>query len=490
MLADAVFLLAELAAADGEHRGRDRGPQGLPREAAQGPARLGGARPRAAPHAGRRPGRTRPSARRSSSLPRARAGRSCWASRCARRASAAEARQQFERALAMAPAFTEPLEQLAAMSFAEKNPRRRSRASSARRCSSRGRRRSSTCWAASSQAAGDPQRAEQAYLKAIELNPRPRGAYVALGQIYGASKEYDRAIGELDKALAAEPGPAGRADAVVDRAADGRRPGQGARGLREAGEGEPPLRARREQPRVDDRRGGQGPAAGAAAGAAAPRGGARATRRSPTRSAGCSTSRAPTRGRRRCCGEAAEKLPTNAEVLYHLGMAQAKLGKNAEARASLAEEPGALGHAPRRRRGEGGAGGAAAGEVVVVTPSTFATVTPSTFGRVGVRGVRRGAGGFLGTRPTGVPRELVVIPKDAGSTGPEESAVSAPAGLRTPRRPTRLELLGVTRSLPPATGHSRFPLGMTTPLSRGRASASGRRPRPRAPRRRSARYPG
>ena len=33
--------------------------------------------------------------------------------------------------------------------------------------------------------------------------------------------------------------------------------------------------------------------------------------------------------------EAAEKLPTNAEVLYHLGMAQAKLDKNAEARASL-----------------------------------------------------------------------------------------------------------------------------------------------------------
>jgi Flp pilus assembly protein TadD len=34
--------------------------------------------------------------------------------------------------------------------------------------------------------------------------------------------------------------------------------------------------------------------------------------------------------------EAAEKLPTNAEVLYHLGMAQAKLGRNDEARASLA----------------------------------------------------------------------------------------------------------------------------------------------------------
>ena len=35
--------------------------------------------------------------------------------------------------------------------------------------------------------------------------------------------------------------------------------------------------------------------------------------------------------------EAAEKLPTNPEVLYHLGMAQAKVGRNEEARASLAK---------------------------------------------------------------------------------------------------------------------------------------------------------
>jgi Flp pilus assembly protein TadD len=35
--------------------------------------------------------------------------------------------------------------------------------------------------------------------------------------------------------------------------------------------------------------------------------------------------------------EAAEKLPTNAEVLYHLGMAQAKMGRNDDARASLAK---------------------------------------------------------------------------------------------------------------------------------------------------------
>ena len=55
------------------------------------------------------------------------------------------------------------------------------------------------------QAKRDLTRAEAAYLKAVELNPNLVAAYVSLGQIYGASKEYDRAIGQLDKALATRP---------------------------------------------------------------------------------------------------------------------------------------------------------------------------------------------------------------------------------------------------------------------------------------------
>ena len=66
-------------------------------------------------------------------------------------------------------------------------------------------------------------------------------------------------------------------------------------------------------------------------------------------------------------------------------------------------------------------------------------------------------GGFLVARRDEAPAHELVIPRDAGWTGPEESAISAPAGLRTPRRPTPMELLGVTRSLPSATGSSRYP---------------------------------
>ena len=50
------------------------------------------------------------------------------------------------------------------------------------------------------------------------------------------------------------------------------------------------------------------------------------------------------------------------------------------------------------------------------------------------------------------------------SPGDEESAVSAPAPA-TPRRPARMELLGVTGSLLSATGSRRCPLGMTSAAS-------------------------
>jgi hypothetical protein len=46
---------------------------------------------------------------------------------------------------------------------------------------------------------------------------------------------------------------------------------------------------------------------------------------------------------------------------------------------------------------------------------------------------------------------------------PEGRAPRNPQPLRAPRRPTRMELLGVTRSLSPATGDSRCPLAMTRP---------------------------
>ena len=106
MLADAVFLLAELQLQAGDTVGASRGSQGLPREAAEGPARLGGARQGAAAHARRGRGARRRSRRRSSSLRRARAGRTCVGLALRAQGKPAEAKQQFEKALAMAPGFT------------------------------------------------------------------------------------------------------------------------------------------------------------------------------------------------------------------------------------------------------------------------------------------------------------------------------------------------------------------------------------------------
>jgi len=117
----------------------------------------------------------------------------------------AEAKQQFERALAMAPGFTSPLAQLASMSFGAKNPDE---------ALSRLERQAMLAPTSADVqyllgraylAAGDRNAAEKAYLKAVELNPNAVAAYVSLGQLYGTSKEYDRAIAELDKALEAQP---------------------------------------------------------------------------------------------------------------------------------------------------------------------------------------------------------------------------------------------------------------------------------------------
>ena len=305
----------------------------------------------------------------------------------------------------MAPAFTEPLEQLAGMSFAEKNP-----AAAIARVERQAllEPRSAEIQyllGRVSQVAGETQRAEQAYRKAVELNPNLNGAYVALGQLYGTSKDYGRAIGELDKALAANPeqpsalmlwsiaqhmgGDQGKAREGYEKLVKANpRFAPAANNLAwmiaEEGKDLPrafllasaAYEAAPGDPQVADTLGWVLYKQGAYPRAAA------------------------------LFSEAAEKLPTNAEVMYHLGTGAGEARQERGGAGGAAEEPGAVGHAPRRRRGEGGAGLAAAGELDTVAASTLAIaiVTPSTFGRVGVRGVRRGAGGFLGTRPAGVPR--------------------------------------------------------------------------------------
>ena len=250
----------------------------------------------------------------------------------------AEAKLQFEKALAMAPGFTEPLEQLATMSFVEKNPQAaitRIERQALLEPKSPG---LQYLLGRAYQASGDPKQAEKAYLKAIELNPQAVPAYVSLGQIYGQSKEYDRAIAELDKALAARPDqPA----ALMLKSIAQQMKGDGA----SAREGYEKLL--KISPRF-------APAANNLAWMLAEEGPGKDLSRAAllAQSARDAAPQDPqiadTLGwvfykqgayprAESLLREASEKLPTNAEVVYHLGMAQAKMGKSDDARVSLSK---------------------------------------------------------------------------------------------------------------------------------------------------------
>jgi Flp pilus assembly protein TadD len=236
----------------------------------------------------------------------------------------------------MVPGYAEPLEQLASMSFADKNP-----AAAIARIERQALLQPQSAGiqfllGRAYLASGDRAKAEQAYLKSLELDPNAAPAYLALGQLYGASQDYDRAIAQLDKALEKRPDqPAALMLKAIAQQMKGDK--TGARDgyekilktnarfapaannlawmLAEDGPGQDLPRAlllaqsardvAPKDPQVADTLGWVHYKKGAFPSAES------------------------------LLREAAEKLPTNAEVLYHLGMAQAKLGKNAEARASL-----------------------------------------------------------------------------------------------------------------------------------------------------------
>src|SRR5262249_1890336 len=51
----------------------------------------------------------------------------------------------------------------------------------------------------------EPERAEAAFLKAVELQPTLVDAYVKLAEIYGTSQRYDQALTRLNEALKVNP---------------------------------------------------------------------------------------------------------------------------------------------------------------------------------------------------------------------------------------------------------------------------------------------
>jgi tetratricopeptide (TPR) repeat protein len=116
-----------------------------------------------------------------------------------------EAKKQFESALAISPGFVEPLTQLVAMDIAEGKPeaaleRVRRQMGLAPKVPDfeflLGRLHLSR---------QETALAESAFLRAIELDPQFDKAYVALSQLYAASGQYDQALAKLNGALQTNP---------------------------------------------------------------------------------------------------------------------------------------------------------------------------------------------------------------------------------------------------------------------------------------------
>ena len=116
-----------------------------------------------------------------------------------------EARKFFQDALNLAPAYVEPLVQLARLDLGEKRPE----AAAARV------RRQITAVPTSGpfqhllgnilEVQKEPVLAEGAYLKAIELDPRLPGPYLDLARLYGRAGRYDQALAKTDEALKTNP---------------------------------------------------------------------------------------------------------------------------------------------------------------------------------------------------------------------------------------------------------------------------------------------
>ena len=114
----------------------------------------------------------------------------------------AEARLQFEAALALAPGYLDPLTQLVQMDLADKKPddavkRVKEQIAQAPKTEAGLQYLLGRVY----QAQNDAKLAEAAYKKAIELNPEISGAYLALGQLYASGGKEQEALAQFQDAL-------------------------------------------------------------------------------------------------------------------------------------------------------------------------------------------------------------------------------------------------------------------------------------------------
>lgn len=113
----------------------------------------------------------------------------------------AEARKEFEASLALDPSFIDPLNQLASMAIADKASHvaaERINAQIARVPQSAGFYR---LLGAVYVDRGETQSAEAAFLKAVELDPNLIGGYVALASLYASAGKNDQGLANADRAL-------------------------------------------------------------------------------------------------------------------------------------------------------------------------------------------------------------------------------------------------------------------------------------------------
>jgi tetratricopeptide (TPR) repeat protein len=117
----------------------------------------------------------------------------------------AEARKAFEDALALLPAYVDPLAQLVALSFDEQRPdqalaRVQRQLTLAPRSAG-----AFVLLGGVHERRREVGEAEKAYMKALELEPAMVSAYLALGQLYAGQERWGQALAKLDEAVKRNP---------------------------------------------------------------------------------------------------------------------------------------------------------------------------------------------------------------------------------------------------------------------------------------------
>jgi tetratricopeptide (TPR) repeat protein len=117
----------------------------------------------------------------------------------------AEAKKRFEDALALLPEYLEPLAQLADMAVAERQPE--AAIDRVEKQMARAPKSGAIPYLLGKlhERRGDSQRAERAYLKALDIQPTLVSPYVALGGLYAGSGKYDQALQNVGEALKRRP---------------------------------------------------------------------------------------------------------------------------------------------------------------------------------------------------------------------------------------------------------------------------------------------